>query len=420
MTARPLGPVLALALAATLGLARTAAAQQPERVDPEVLEQAWRAARDRFYDRGYHGVDWPGALTRYRPAAAEAKTRAELHAVIEAMLGELGASHAEVLEQDVYALRVAAEVKAQPVLQYGMVLTQRDEGLFVSSVLIGGAAEAAGVKRGDRIVAIDGEVPSAASLWAGPREAGLDGDRTWFLAPPKASAGEEPLRRLDIERFQREDGRCTLTLRRARWNEVEASRASARVFVRGGVRIGYMRLYHVLIDEPVAALEAFLASDELADAEAFILDLRGRGGIPAAAERAVRAFDRRARGAPFWSRPAVALIDGQTRSAKELLAQRWRTREIGPLVGANTRGAVLGATFIQLRDGAQLMLPVMDMRATTNGVVLEGKGVAPDVAVAELPLPFSEGRDPILERGLEVALDEALARRRAGRQHGWH
>ena len=406
-------------IAALTVAAPVAQAQEDQRVDPLVLEQAWRAARDRFYDRGYNGVDWEAALARHRPAAADARSRAELHAVVESMLGELGASHAAVLERDVYALRVAPEVRGTPVLQYGLTLVEGEGGLFVSEVLVGGPAEAAGVRRGDRIVAIDGEPPGPGALWAGPREAGLGGSRPWFLRPPEAAEGDEPVRRLDLERFRREDGRCSVALRRAPWNEVEASRASARVVRRGGVAIGVMRLYHLLSEEPVKALEAFLTGEQLQAAEAFVLDLRGRGGIPAAAERVLGAFDVQARGVPLWSRPAVAVIDGHTRSAKELLAHRWRERRIGPLVGATTRGAVLGATFVALRDGAHLMLPVMDMRATTGGVVLEGKGVRPDVPVDDVALPYCEGRDPILERAFEVALDLALARRRRGRDHGW-
>ena len=75
--------------------------------------------------------------------------------------------------------------------------------------------------------------------------------------------------------------------------------------------------------------------------------------------------------------------------------------------------------FLPLPEGARMMLPIMDMRAMTGGVVLEGKGVAPDVVVAD-PLPYSAGRDPIRERGYEVLLDEVLARRRRGRAHGYY
>ena len=115
----------------------------------------------------------------------------------------------------------------------------------------------------------------------------------------------------------------------------------------------------------------------------------------------------------------MALIDRNTRSAKEILAFEWRQRRIGPLVGTNSAGAVLGARFQRLGDGSYLLFPFMDMRAMTGGQVLEGDGVAPDVAVVD-HLPYQAGADPVVEGGFEAARDEVFRNQRAGRRHGWY
>ena len=55
------------------------------------------------------------------------------------------------------------------------------------------------------------------------------------------------------------------------------------------------------------------------------------------------------------------------------------------------------------------MIPVQDVRSITRGETLEGKGVAPTVEVKRPPLPYREGRDPILREGLEQARKLARA-----------
>ena len=58
-----------------------------------------------------------------------------------------------------------------------------------------------------------------------------------------------------------------------------------------------------------------------------------------------------------------------------------------------------GQPFL-LSDGSLLFLAVEDI--LVDGERLEGVGVKPDVAVPS-DLPYAEGRDPQLERAVEVA-----------------
>jgi C-terminal processing protease CtpA/Prc len=92
--------VLALAAGATALGAWPASAQTGN--EPGDLRAAqnsadfdlvWELVRDRFYDPSLHGLDWQGAKARYRPQAIAAHTREDGAAAINAMLGELGASH---------------------------------------------------------------------------------------------------------------------------------------------------------------------------------------------------------------------------------------------------------------------------------------------------------------------------------------
>jgi carboxyl-terminal processing protease len=381
---------------------------------PEILEESWELMRDQFYNREMNGLDWEEVRSRYMPRAQRATNQAEVYEAIVDMLGELGASHAQIVEPDVYQQHYISEARNHLAPMFGLQLVRLEDGYFVSSVLFGSAAEAAGIREGDRVISVGGVPVEGAALWPVPYDAGLGGDHYYRI--PTTQEGQEVL--LELERFPRPKGLYRARMRSAAWNELEACRASQRVVERGGFRVGYMRLYHLLSDDVPTMLAAFMAQD-LQDADAMIVDLRGRGGLPRAVEAVLELFDPNRRGGPMWGRPVVALIDVNTRSAKEILAFEWRQRGIGPLVGTPSAGAVLGARFEGLSDGSFLLFPFVDMRAMTGGVVLERNPLQPDFE-ATSDLRYIEGRDPIIELGVEVAIDQALARRRSRYAHGWY
>ncbi|RMG07550.1 MAG: hypothetical protein D6731_23645 [Planctomycetota bacterium] len=412
---RPLASATLL-LAAAFLLPAPARARPPGEPDPGVFEEAWRLFRERFYRRDLRGVDWKAAGERHRPKALRARTQRDVHEAILDLLAELKASHATVVSDQVYRRFYEAEGKSQlvpPPPQFGLQLVRLEEGFFVGHVLFGSPAEAAGAKRGDRVLSVDGRLPDPRDMFALGYDSGLGGPRAYRLRC--GEAGSRTV--LGLERFRDPKyGRLTVTLTAVPWNEVEAARASYHEFAVHGAQVAYFRLYHLLSRDVVLLLAERLARSR---AEAFVLDLRGMGGRAPLVDEVLSFFDRNGPGRALWERPAVALIDGSSRSAKEVLAWGWRSRGVGPLVGRRTAGAILGAQFARLSDGSWLMIPVMDMRSATGGVVVEGKGIAPDVEVAG-DLRWARGRDEILAKGLEVAAERALAARRAGRRHGWH
>ncbi|MDC3378875.1 S41 family peptidase [Planctomycetota bacterium] len=405
---------LILGVALILGAAVPGQAQDA-RAHDELFESAWSTVRDQFYDRDLHGVDWEATRDRYRARVRQAQTRVEACEVITEMLAELRASHVAIVERGYYENHYDSEAKSLPAPMYGIAFASLDEGYFVASVLHGSSAAAAGVLRGDKVLSIDGQSPGPESLLPSPYDSGLGGTRYYHL--PIREEGSEAV--LELERFPRPRGRFHVTIQSVRWSQVEACRESIQVVERHGVKLGYMRLYHLLTEDIVDMLGDALARRFAdADVQGVVVDLRGMGGLPVAVERVLNYFDPNLPGGPLWGRPAVALIDGRTRSAKELLAFDWRQRRIGPIVGTTTRGAVLGARFEPLQDGSFMLVPVMDMRSMTGGRVLERNGVAPDIEVT-VDLAWSEGVDSIYEAGLEVLFDEVLAARRAGKEHGW-
>ncbi|MEW6747046.1 MAG: S41 family peptidase [Planctomycetota bacterium] len=380
-------------LGALLHLASAAPVSAEASID--VLEQAWGLVRDRLYDDGLRGVDWERILRAYRPLAAAARTRAERHAVVNRMLGELGVSHLALLEAETYR-HMQAQLLGRRIPTLGLQLVLLRDQFFVWELLEGGPAEAAGIGEGDRLVAID-DVPVGESDRL--LEAGSD---PGMQAPPlfglRASLGEE-VRLLVQPRPEAASRREVVVTARA-MSGVDAWRQSLRFYRVGDRRLAFMHLWYMAPIGLGSAVRDALAG-ELASADGLILDLRGRGGFDSVVEELLSCFrGGPGRKAPVWRKPVVLLIDERTRSAKELFAYRFQRSGLGLLVGRRTEGAVLGAHFVRLQDGSYLMYPATAL-PLVDGVDLEGRGVVPDVEV-DRPIEYAGGEDPVMAAGIAV------------------
>jgi tricorn protease len=104
----------------------------------------------------------------------------------------------------------------------------------------------------------------------------------------------------------------------------------------------------------------------------------------------------------------VVLIDGDTYSDGELIAEGVRRLGLGILVGTRTAGAGVWVNDDNaLIDGGSVRIPVSGSYVTENGRqewVIEGRGVTPDVVVENDPYAAYFGHDAQLQAAVEVAL----------------
>lgn len=379
----------------------------------EIYEAAWRTVRDEFFDPDLRGVDWDAAGLRHLEAATTADGPEALQAAVNALLDELHTSHTELLLPcdpawyqllDVFA-RTLPPDELEALCPGGRVTypspgwftTTVDGRVFVSGVLEGGPAEAAGVRTGDRVVAVDGSPLRPVASFAGhegqpvqvtvQRSPDPDDLRTVSLVPRAVNPGDELL---------------------------EALRGSARVLERRGRRLAVVHVWSWAGEVYQQALAELLTQGPLRDADGLLLDIRGGWGganpeylsLFFDAVPRLESIDREGRRAVLdtvWHKPVVLLIDGGSRSGKEIFAHGFRRVGRGPIVGRTTAGAVVGGRLFRLPGRALLYLAVNDVRV--DGERLEGVGVAPDIEVP-VSLPFSDGADPILERGLQALEDQ--------------
>ena len=112
--------------------------------------------------------------------------------------------------------------------------------------------------------------------------------------------------------------------------------------------------------------------------------------------------------------PKVMIIDETAGSGGDLLPWMFRKFRLGPLVGKRTWGGLVGILgFPVLMDGGSVTAPDLAI-FTDEGWVVENVGVAPDIEVEQDPATVAAGKDPQLERAIEVVL-EALAKNPPGK-----
>ena len=369
----------------------------------EMFDSALAILRRKYYDTAFVHEHLDALRDEFRAAAVAASDDSLEREVIRRLLERLPASHLALLsaqERDALWYDLAGEKH----LMFGMQLIESNGRYFASTVLTGGPAYAAGIRDGDEIAAID-SVPPARSPHRDWREDDiyLPDERdppTYGLRSVRGPA-------LTLQ-VVRAPGGDTATVRVAPgfYSALDATRASVRVVTRDSIRVGYIRWWYIHWKGLVVGFRQALQGP-LAPSQALVLDLRGRGGSGSAVRDILRLLapgnKQRFRG------PIVALIDRQTRSAKEQLAYELRAQGLGRLVGEPTAGAYIPAGFADLGGNVVLMFPLGDKVPNPYTPLIEGHPIQPDVAAPWVG-PYAGGQDGLMEAGIAEAVRLVRAR----------
>ncbi len=383
------------------------------RVDPraewrQIFDEVWRINRDYFYDPGMHGADWPAMKAKYQPFVEHCVTRDDLNRVLMWMCSELSVGHHRVgggqerrsadsvpggllgadfeLENDRYRLKKVfgglnwnGQLRA-PLTEPGVRVAAGDYLLAVNEV---------DLKSSDNIYRhFENAAGKIVELTVGPNADGSD-SRTVSVVP---IGDESELRNRDwIEG----------NLRRV--HEATDGRV-AYVYVPNTTGMGhtyFKRYFFPQTDKDAVIVdERFNGGGQVAD---YYIDHLRRPYISHWATRY---------GADFITPtgsiqgPKVMLIDETAGSGGDLLPWMFRKLEIGTLVGRRTWGGLVGILgFPVLMDGGFVTAPNLAIW-TEDGFVVENVGVPPDVEVEQYPADIIAGRDPQLEKAIEIVLKQ--------------
>jgi tricorn protease len=108
--------------------------------------------------------------------------------------------------------------------------------------------------------------------------------------------------------------------------------------------------------------------------------------------------------------PKVMLINQNSGSGGDAMPWYFRKAGVGKLVGTRTWGGLVGiGGYPTLLDGGRVMAPRYAFYGLNGEWEVENHGIAPDVAVEDLPKDVAAGHDRQLETGVQLVLDELKA-----------
>ncbi len=378
---------------------------------PQIFDEAWRVNRDFFYDPNFHGADWKAMKAKYAAFLPHLACRADLNRLIQWMCSELAVGHHRV---------GGGDFLGQPARVAGGLLGADyavENGRYRFKKIYGGlnwtpelraplAEPGAEVAAGEYLLAVEGrDLVPPDNLFA-PFEATAGKIVEITVGPNAEGTGSRTIKVVPVADES--------ALRNRDW--VEGNIRKVREATNG--RVAYVYVPNTTTLGHVYFKRYFFPQ---ADKEAIIVDERFNGGgsvadyyldwlrKPVSAYWAMRyGADLKTPSASIQG-PKVMIINETAGSGGDLLPYMWRKFGMGKLVGTTTWGGLVGTLgYPMLMDGGMVTAPNLAFW-DENGFGVENVGISPDVEVEQTPRDVIAGRDPQLERAIQIALEELKA-----------
>ena len=381
-------------------------------VDPpkewnQIFEEAWRQHRDIFYDANLHGQDWNAVRRKYQALLPAIGSRADLNAIIADMQGEMNVSHEFV--GGGYDIRRA--IPGQGMGGLGADLTWNPT---------------ANAYQFTRIFAGDGFDFDARSPLLMPGLNIKPGDYLWAINGAPLKGDEDPSAQLvgqggKIVTLSVSDKPNVDAARTVRIKTL-ASETQARYYEWTGKNRKYVQQYgganlayiHVPDMQGYGMQEFSKQFYANLDKDGMVIDVRyNNGGITSGQilerlKREIFEYDQPRYGMPEpYHRTAyigriVVLCNERTSSDGEYFCTGLRAMKLGPTVGTRTWGGFMAVGGFPTLDGGSVSTPVEGSFTPQGKWLPDGYGFNPDYVIDEDPNQFVQGRDPQMDKALEI------------------
>jgi tricorn protease len=373
----------------------------------QMFKEVWRIERDFFYDPNHHGLDLAQAEKIYEPFVAGIAHRSDLNYLFAEMLGQLSIQHMYVsggAKPEVKTVAVGllgADYRiAEGRYQFARVfdgenwnpsakapLTQPGVNVQAGEFLL--AVNGRDLRAGDELYGFFlGTATKQVVLRVGPNADGT-GARDVTVVPV---ASETSLRNL-----------AWIEGNRRKVDELSGGKL-AYIYVPDTAVPGYTsfnRYFFAQSGKQGAVIdERFNGGGWLAD---YIIDYLGRPLLSSSVTREGQISHMPSTGI-FG--PKAMIINEFAGSGGDALPWYFRKSALGPLVGMRTWGGLIGiGGYPVLMDGGTVTAPHWGIFGLDGKWEIENYGVAPDFEVRHDPKAVREGRDPQLEKAVELVLE---------------
>ena len=385
----------------------------PEDEWKQIYREGWRYQRDFLYVDNVHGAPWNEIYQWYLPWVSHVRHRSDLNYIVDILGGEVAVGH---------SYTNGGDIPSAPTVTTGMLGTDysTDNGFYRIKKIYKGESwnpnleaplkgPGLKIKEGDYILAVNGRPFTVKDNIYQQFE--NTADKVTMITVNDRPSTENSWN-VYVKPVSNEN-----QLRFMHWQEGNRRKVDslskgqlAYVYVPNTGRGGYNNFNRYYFAQQ--------------DKKGVIIDERNNGGGSAAdymvdiMARPVhgyfnsRANDRR----PFVTPnagifgPKVMLINERAGSGGDLLPYMFHKMKLGTLVGTKTWGGLVGTwdtpPFV---DGGRMVAPRGGFYDTDGKWAVEGEGIAPDVLVEQTPADVIKGRDPQLEKAVEIALKQIEA-----------
>ncbi len=374
----------------------------------QMFREVWRIQREMFYDPGSHGLDLAAAAKEYEPFLEHIVSRRDLNYLFADMMGEMTVGHLGVAGGDL------PEVNRVPTGLLGADY-RIENGRYRFARVYNGenwnptlqaplTQPGVNVTAGEYLLAVDGrELTAKDNVYAFFEN--TSGKRVVLKVGPEPDGRDA--REVTVIPVGSE-----MALRNYAW--VEDNRRYVDKITGGRVAYIYMpdtafggytnfnRYFFAQVGKEAAIVdERFNAGGNLATD---IVELLKRQMLSLVATRDGQ-DEVQPQGAIFG--PKVMLINEFAGSGGDAMPYYFRAAGVGPLIGKRTWGGLVGrAGAPSLMDGGFVSAPSSAVWAPKGEWIAENVGVAPDIEVEHDPALVRQGKDPQLDKAIEVVMAE--------------
>jgi tricorn protease len=371
----------------------------------QMFGEVWRNFRDFFYDDALHGIDWPAMRARYEPWLGDVWHRSDLDYVFRQLAGEIVNSHVfiqhaneqkpEHSKTGLLGADFTVENGRYRIARLVPTTPWDDESnpLTVPGV---------DVRPGEYLLDVDGrDLRPPTSLYE-PFGGTAGKPVTMRVGPQPTIDGSRVVTVVPLESEN--------AMRRRAW--IERNRMRVDELSRG--RIAYVYQPDTMETSVSEFNRLFFPQSDRA---AVIVDERfNRGGgdpdyqLDILDRQQVHWYVTRDQDpikSPFSivAGPKVMLVNAEAGSGGDVYPYQFTIRKIGTTVGTRTWGGVNGGGGgLPLIDGGGVLVPDLGTYSPDGHSILENIGLLPDVEVQIFPKDDFEGRDPQLEKAVEILL----------------
>jgi tricorn protease len=381
-------------------------------VDPrkewkQMYHEVWRIERDFFYDPHNHGLNLQEAERVFAPYLDGITSRADLNYLFEEMLSYMSVGHMFVrggAEPEIKKVKVGL-LGADYMIENGRyrfahIYSGENWNPQLHAPL---TQPGVNVKEGEYLLAVNGrELHASDNLYSFFQQTA--GQQVVLEVGP-APDGKNS-RQVTVVPVESENALRNLAWienNRRKVDEMTGGRV-AYVYLpntAGGGFTNFNRYYFAQVGKEAAIIdERFNHGGQLAD---YIIDYLRRPVMSRVASRQGEDYSE-----PVESiyGPKVMLINQFAGSGGDALPWYFRKTGIGPLVGMNTWGGLVGiGGYPTLMDGGTVTAPRWAIYGLKGQWEVENHGIAPDIEVDMDPHLWREGHWPQLEKGVETVME---------------